>query len=116
MEVPLDIINELLSEAHSKLSVLPQDDPAAKYFTVAVKRLINELNAQYIYIRYKFTASDEWDYAKFEKSWFDEMGDDDIEEEVTNYPENSWMHDSWRTYSITYEICTRDEYEKIKGF
>lgn len=116
MSVPIDIVNEILSDAHFKLSELPNDDLTVKYFVARVERLIKELNAEYVYIKYRFSEYDNWDHAKFEKSWFDSMDKDELEETVMSYPENVWMQDSWRTYSITYEICTRDEYQKIKGF
>ena len=117
MAVPTDIINEILSDAHAKLLELPaESDAAVKYYTIRMERLIKELNAEYVYIKYKFSEHDKWDYAKFEKSWFETMDHDDLEDEVMNYPENAWMHDSWRSYSITYEKCTMQEYQKIKGY
>lgn len=117
MTVPVDIINEILSDAHAKLVELNSDtDVAVKYYTARMERLIKELNAEYVYIKYRFTEYDNWDYAKFDKSWFDSMDKDELEETVMSYPENMWMHDSWRTYSISYEICSRDEYQKIKGY
>lgn len=114
-----DIINSVLGDAISKLDELSQDDTEVKYFTKRLHNLVNELNLEYVYFKYRFSEYDKWDYAKFDTRYFGiltEDGNDDLEDEVLNFPENRWMRDSWKTYSITYEICTRAEYEKIKGF
>lgn len=114
-----DIINSILGDAISKLDELPQDDTEVKFFTRRLHNLVNELNLEYVYFKYRFSEHDKWDYAKFDTKFFEcltEDGDDELEDEVLSFPQNHWMRDSWRTYSISYEICTRSEYESVKGF
>lgn len=114
-----DVISSIIGDCISKMDELPQDDVEVKYFTKSLHNLFNELNMEYVYFKYKFSEHDDWEYAKFDKRYFECLtkdGDDELEEEVLNFPGNTWMRDSWRSYSITYEICSRSEYEKIKGF
>lgn len=114
-----DVISSVIGDAISKLDELPSDDAEVKHFSRSLHNLYKELNMEYVYFKYRFTEYDSWEYSKFEKIYFECLtkdGKDDLEEEVLDFPLNQWMRNSWRTYSITYEICSRSEYEKIKGF
>lgn len=108
-------INNILKHTLEKLKQEPSTYKS-EYVIKSISTLLQEINAEYVYIKYQVSYHNDFEYYKFEKSWFDTISADDIEEHIFSFPEWDWIHDSWRSYSINYQICSSDEYHRNKGF
>ena len=108
-----DKINSLLNNTLSEIKLLDENDHEVRFVKESIDRVIRQLNTEYVYLKYIFSSHSEWEYLKLEKKYFNP---DDLREIILELPEWSWMKTHYRDYSLSYEICTREEYEEKNGF